>query len=521
MIEWINEWSSAWAPYVAASAIQNTIFLATLFGILYLLRNASAQVKYMVGLVGLIKLLLPPFLPAPVLESSPLASGIFSFVPAGDVAAVSPASSDNNPLPTTGLTLFAGAFLIWSGSAIICIALSIASTLHLRSRLRHATRVTDTGFEPSHKKSLQIFRSEEIAIPLTLGLLPKRIFVPAAWDKWPHDCRQMIMRHEYAHIRRRDGLFQAVQIVAQALYFFHPLVWLLNRKINEYREMACDDASVANETASRTEYSRVLLEIAETIARDSFTYKAASALIRRKNELFTRVHYQLKEGVMRRYSKRKLAAIGFTLAAITFLFSWYPGGATGEEHSLQAIAAKSGTSSSTRFVDVSIDKGKGIRLDGKKMSLENFESQITEISLADKDNTVINLDCSSDTPMGMLFKVQEILQKVDLTKVSYKSDIAKALPLALPSEKIRLRIQDIPASDIASVIIDESGTVQINGKKTPIAKIRGDIERLTAQNERLIVSLEVAAEASYEDFVRVLDKTKEGGAQRILIKNAK
>jgi beta-lactamase regulating signal transducer with metallopeptidase domain/biopolymer transport protein ExbD len=521
MIELLNEWSRAWAGYFSTAAIQNTIFLICLFIVLRLLRNASAQLKYVIGIVGLIKLLVPPFLPMHLFGSTPTNISNFVLIPAAGFSSPDLSIAGSAQSSTAGLSYLAFIFILWICSALSYMGLSIASTLRLRSRLRTASTLPEEVSIHPHKSCLQILKSSEIAMPLTLGLFPKRIYLPPAWDKWSQDCRHMVIRHEAAHIRRKDGLFQGIQILTQALYFFHPLVWLLNRRLNEYREMACDDSSVSGEPASRSEYSRTLVEIAETIARDSLTYETASALIRRKNELFNRVHYQLKEEVMRGISKTKTAAIVCAAATFTLFFSWYHTGASPHAGKTKPVLAKSGTNESTRFIDLTISDQEGLLIDGEKVTFETFIAKIKGISPEDTENTVINLDCSNDMPMVKLFTIQEILRKANLTKVSYHNDIGKALPLVLPSEKILERIKEIDTADIARVNINESASVHLDNEKIPVSNLSNKIKRLISNNEFLIISIHMTPATRYEDFIRVLGQVKKGDAKRILINDIK
>ena len=61
MIQMLNGISSGWAEYFGWAVLQNTLFLAVLFLLLRFMRRAPAHIKYMIGCVGVIKLLLPPF----------------------------------------------------------------------------------------------------------------------------------------------------------------------------------------------------------------------------------------------------------------------------------------------------------------------------------------------------------------------------------------------------------------------------------------------------------------------------
>ncbi len=129
-------------------------------------------------------------------------------------------------------------------------------------------------------------------MPLSYGIFPTKIFVPASWNNWTPECRKMIIQHEIAHIKRRDGLVQFFQLLVQALYFFHPLVWLLSKYINEYREMACDDASIISDEGCPIQYSKYLVEISENVILTQFSNTPVSALIKQKNKLLNRLIYR-------------------------------------------------------------------------------------------------------------------------------------------------------------------------------------------------------------------------------------
>jgi hypothetical protein len=71
--------------------------------------------------------------------------------------------------------------------------------------------------------------------------------------------------HEMAHIRRRDYLVNLLCEFALLPLVFHPAAWLLKRRIEETRELACDEAA-AGLLLSAPEYARSLVNLAESIA---------------------------------------------------------------------------------------------------------------------------------------------------------------------------------------------------------------------------------------------------------------
>jgi uncharacterized protein (TIGR03435 family) len=53
---------------------------------------------------------------------------------------------------------------------------------------------------------------------------------------------ESILAHELCHVRRHDNLMGAVHMTVAALFWFHPAVWWIGRRLMEERERACDEA---------------------------------------------------------------------------------------------------------------------------------------------------------------------------------------------------------------------------------------------------------------------------------------
>lgn len=70
--------------------------------------------------------------------------------------------------------------------------------------------------------------------PITLGFLRPVIFLPS------EETDAMAVRHEQTHIQRRDVWGKGLLFLACALYWFHPLVWLMARQAGRDAEAACD-----------------------------------------------------------------------------------------------------------------------------------------------------------------------------------------------------------------------------------------------------------------------------------------
>ena len=56
-------------------------------------------------------------------------------------------------------------------------------------------------------------------------------------EKYPLDMLEPILIHELAHIRQRDHLINAFQHLVGIGLFFHPLYWLICRRLGSEREV--------------------------------------------------------------------------------------------------------------------------------------------------------------------------------------------------------------------------------------------------------------------------------------------
>src|ERR1700728_45832 len=68
---------------------------------------------------------------------------------------------------------------------------------------------------------------------------------------------QSVIAHELAHIQRLDPFVNLFQISVEALLFYHPAVWWLNKRIRAEREHCCDDVAVSL-CGNPVEYARAL-----------------------------------------------------------------------------------------------------------------------------------------------------------------------------------------------------------------------------------------------------------------------
>lgn len=106
--------------------------------------------------------------------------------------------------------------------------------------------------------------SELISVPLTVGWMCPRILLPLEWREWNREKLDAVLAHEGAHASRHDGLVALLAEVNRCIFWFHPLAWILERRLAMLAEKACDESTVAV-LGDRERYARLLLEMAEIV----------------------------------------------------------------------------------------------------------------------------------------------------------------------------------------------------------------------------------------------------------------
>jgi beta-lactamase regulating signal transducer with metallopeptidase domain len=112
-------------------------------------------------------------------------------------------------------------------------------------------------------RKFTLYTSDTVPVPTALGLLKPAVVIPR-WIMQELSAAELnqILVHELAHLRRWDDWTNLAQQLVRAVFFFHPAVWWMERRIALEREMACDDA-VLLETASPRAYAECLTRLAE------------------------------------------------------------------------------------------------------------------------------------------------------------------------------------------------------------------------------------------------------------------
>jgi beta-lactamase regulating signal transducer with metallopeptidase domain len=136
-------------------------------------------------------------------------------------------------------------------------------------------------------KSVGLYLSNKISVPITLGHIKPFILFPLAYaNKMEPAQIEAILLHELAHVKRHDYLFNLLKVGIETILFFNPFVWALSKVMEREREHACDDMVVAHISTPIT-YAQALVELEEL--RMSLHPALTMAATGNKNHLFKRI----------------------------------------------------------------------------------------------------------------------------------------------------------------------------------------------------------------------------------------
>lgn len=163
-------------------------------------------------------------------------------------------------------------FLIWMTGALAIGAGVVTGFVRL-ARLRGRCAPVDGRWRDladalARERGLRrvtLLQSDDRTLLVTCGVLKPCIILPAGAAAWPDDRCRSVLRHELAHIARRDAAVQIGGEVLRVLQWINPLAWIACRRLRHESEYACDDA-VLSGAVEPAAYATHLLDVARHVS---------------------------------------------------------------------------------------------------------------------------------------------------------------------------------------------------------------------------------------------------------------
>jgi bla regulator protein BlaR1 len=244
---------------------QSTMFVMVVWLATLALRDNSARVRCWLWAAASVKFLVPlsmlvslgelfQWRAAPVIVQPAVSFVMEDVLAPATVVAATPASLP--PSSPVGPWVLPA---IWCAGAAVVLISWVRQWLLLQSALRRATPVQlDTQYAAM---DLPVMSSPSMPEPGVVGIRRPRLLLPEGLIErlTPAQFRSLIA-HERSHVRCHDNLVAAIHMVVEAIFWFHPAVWWIERRLVDERERACDEAVLQAGSAPQ-DYAEGILEV--------------------------------------------------------------------------------------------------------------------------------------------------------------------------------------------------------------------------------------------------------------------
>lgn len=130
-------------------------------------------------------------------------------------------------------------------------------------RWRQVRRAVRLGKPSNLNGPLRVIYGPERFEPGVFGIFRPVLLLPEGITNHLSPAQlNAVLAHELCHVRRRDNLAIAIHMIAEALFWFHPLVWLIKVRLIEEQERACDE-EVLRLGSDPAVYAGSLLKVCE------------------------------------------------------------------------------------------------------------------------------------------------------------------------------------------------------------------------------------------------------------------
>ena len=219
---------------------QSTVFAGLAALLTLMLRKNRARVRHCVWLAASVKFLIPLSvmveLGSHIHWRTPTEAPVRAYLVIEEVsqpftAAIAPPAQQRrarDPLPAVLWTIWACGFL----------GISAAWWLRWR-RLRAAVRA---GSPLQLDLPVPAISSAALLEPGVFGIFRPVLLLPEGiLERLTPAQLEAVILHELCHVRHRDNFAAAIHMFVETVFWFHPLVWWIGKRMVAERERACDE----------------------------------------------------------------------------------------------------------------------------------------------------------------------------------------------------------------------------------------------------------------------------------------
>jgi beta-lactamase regulating signal transducer with metallopeptidase domain len=295
---------------------QSTLFVLGATLLTLLLRHNAARTRFAVWCAASFKFLIPfsalvalgehiVWRPAasisiPAVVANALQPLSVPTVPPGELLVVVPHASFG--LAANGLSLWIS---LWACGAIVVVIWWSLQWIKIQRAARRAAPLAIDAPIPARV-------SQTLLEPGVVGIFRPVLLLPAGiMERLSAVQLRAVVGHEMCHVRRRDNLLAAIHMLVEALFWFHPLVWWLGRRMIVERECACDEA-VMGAGNDRKAYAEGILQVCRHYVESPLSCASGIG----GAELRRRIEFIMTPGIVRNLGALRTVLLAAVAAAV-------------------------------------------------------------------------------------------------------------------------------------------------------------------------------------------------------------
>ncbi len=244
---------------------QVTLFGLFIIGLIYSLKRLPARIRFYIGWIGLIKFILPSALFLLVLGDVVRSAFTSNTVLTESILPFSAKISEplflfkSSDFVTIETHFPYEIILILLGS--IWVSISLALFIFWQFKVHQLySHIKENAVPVSNSISIKVdnlkdflelkchvsslIADKKIETGVFGIFRPKLVLTRELLMEFTDEELDTILIHELIHIKHWDNLWAHLQVIILCLFWFHPLVWWLNRRITIECEKACDEAVI-------------------------------------------------------------------------------------------------------------------------------------------------------------------------------------------------------------------------------------------------------------------------------------
>lgn len=237
-----------------------------------LTKRYSVKSRYYTWLVIVVGLIVPfrPQFKNAIVKVDMTGGTAVPALPSGNGMSVIPYAENVRSSFFSDISWWQAAAAVWLAGVILFLAYHVIKHYRfMKLAARWSEKITDEQtltLVQNLKKQMGISREidvqlcDSIGSPMMIGFAKPRILLPKA--DFAEDELYFILKHELVHYKRKDLWFKCLVLIATAIHWFNPIVYLIAKAIDMECELSCD-AEVVRSTGEDTRqyYSETIIGV--------------------------------------------------------------------------------------------------------------------------------------------------------------------------------------------------------------------------------------------------------------------